>query len=470
MNILRLAMALAVTVHCAPVAPVVPPLVAVNRERVVEKTEVVFSGTSYTTRRAGVSVTYLDGTPEQLGARHGRLLRDRMFKNEDVVWTQFEHYVPISPLRDLLVRMERVRYHDVDANVPEPRRHELAALAVAEQPDPNTSHMPTYERTVFLHSVYDIALSVEGSPLLGCSAFALGASATKDGHVLVGRAFDMELGDVFDLDKTVFFVNEPGRIPYASVAWPGMTGVITGMNLAGVMVLVNGARAGEPRVTGLPIVFSLREALASAHDTNEATKILAAQEVMVSHIVFVADAAGRFAVVERAPGHVTVRRNFTDPARVAVTNHLEGPLANDPKNIAVREHTTTLARRARLDEMLGTVPPHSADVRTALSMLRDHKCAGGVACPLGDRRAIDALIATHGVVADLTDRVLWVNKGPHLSGEFVKLDLKSMFAPHHDPRLDARAETLDADPILLDGRYAEGRKHAGGPKVGSDGK
>jgi hypothetical protein len=245
--------------------------------------------------------------------------------------------------------------------------------------------------------------------------------------------------------------------------------VLTGMNLEGVMVLVNGARAGEPRTTGLPVVFSLREALQAAHDTNEAVDVLAKQEVMVSHIVFVADAKGHFAVVERAPGRAAfVRRDFPDADRVAVTNHLEGDSKDDPKNVWVREHTTTLARRARLDEMLGDVAPSSADVHSAAAMLRDHACAGGTTCELGDRRTIDALIATHGVIADVTDRVLWVSKGPHLSGALVRFDLKAVFAAGHDPHADAEPETIAADPILADGRYAEGRKRAGGPKMGGD--
>ncbi len=438
-------------------------------EAVVDEGALRSSGPAYTTVRGGVRETYLEGTPEQIGARSARLLGGRMAKDENDLWSSFEHFVPIGVLRTLILDVSRVRYRNIADNVPEARRRELAAAALAVQPDPNAYRMPTYERIVFLHSVYDIALSFEHSPLLGCSAFGLGPHATKDGHVIVGRAFDMEIGDVFDTDKVVYFVREDGRIPYASIAWPGLAGVLTGMNLEGVMVLVNGARSGEPRTTGLPVVFSLREALQTAHDTEQAVDTLAKQDVMVSHIVFVADAKGHFAVVERAPGHSAfVRRDFTDPDRVAVTNHLEGDAKDDPKNIWVREHTTTLARRARLDELLGSVGPSSADVRSAAGMLRDHACAGGVTCELGDRRTIDALIATHGVIADVTDRVLWVSKGPHLSGELVRFDLKAVFAAGHDPRTEGEPETIPADPILGDGRYAEGRKRAGGPKIGGD--
>src|SRR5581483_5810202 len=96
------------------------------------------------------------------------------------------------------------------------------------------------------------------------------------------------------------------------------------------------------------------------------------------------------------------------------------------------------------------------DATGMVAILRDHQCAKGQACDLGDRRTIDALIATHGVVADATDRVLWVSKGPHLSGAFVKFDLRRVFDGKDDPN----PETIAEDPILQDGRYAEGRRRA----------
>ncbi len=473
LGIALVVVALPLTAHYAigHFTKIEPPYVPASTDAVVLDGDIRFSGPAYATVRGGIREAYLEGTPEEIGARNGHLLGDRMAKDEDDLWSTFEHFVPLSVLRTLMIDVSRVQYRHIEQNVPEPRRRELAAAAQAVQPDPHADRMPTYERIVFLHSVYDIALSFEHSPLIGCSAFGLGPEATKDGHTLVGRAFDMEIGDVFDTDKVVYFVREQGRVPYASVAWPGLSGVVTGMNLEGVMVLVNGARAGEPRTTGVPVVFSLREALQTAHDTDEAVAVLSKQEVMVSHIVFVADAKGHFAVVERVPNRTAfVRREFTDPNRVAVTNHLEGDSKDDPKNVVVRDHTTTLARRARLDEMLGAVNPASADVSSAAAMLRDHACAASTHCELGDRRAIDALIATHGVIADVTDRVLWVSKGPHLSGQLVRFDLKAVFAPGHDPRTDGPPETIAADPILADGRYQEGRKRAGGPKIGGDAK
>jgi hypothetical protein len=469
--------ALAVVLLAGPVAhvtivlltPMPAPAVTLPSDGAVDGPDGIRRmGASYTRVREGLREVYLEGSPERIGASHGRLLHDRMVANEGELWGTFAHFVPFSPARTLLTDIGRARYHHVDQGFPDARRREVAAEASAFAPDPYDGHMPTYQRMVFLHSLYDIALGFEHSPLLGCSSFGLGPEATADGHPLFARAFDFEAGDVFDRDKAVFFVRGEGVLPFASVAWPGLVGVMSGMNVEGVAVVVHGGRPREVETTGEPVVFMLRDVLERAHDTAEAVAILKTQSVMVSHIVFVGDAHGRFAVVERAPGAEATVRDNVDPARVAVTNHFEGPLASDEKNQAIRAHTTTLPRRARLDEMLAVVKPKAATIEHAVAMLRDHECAGGEKCELGDRRSIDALIATHGIVADLQDRVLWVSAGPHLSGKFVRFDLKQVFMADHDPAKDPPAITMPAEPLLFDGRYEKGRARAGGPHVGGD--
>jgi isopenicillin-N N-acyltransferase-like protein len=428
-------------------------------------------GNAYARTRGGIREVYLEGTAERIGTEQGRLNYDLMVDNERSLWGDFSHYVPFWPARALIMDLSRVRYRHVDLGIPEDRRHEIAAQARAFSPDPFDDKLPTYQRMVFLHSLYDIALSFEHSPLIGCSTFMLGPKATQDGHAILARAFDFEAGDVFDRSKAVFFVREDDKIPFASVAWPGLVGVMSGLNAEGVAVVVHGGRARDPTTAGEPVVFMLRDVLQNAHDTREALSILASQTVMVSHIVIVADAGGRFAVVERAPGvSAFARETFPDPDRVGVTNHFEGPLKDDPKNLAVMAKTSSVARRARLDELLAEVGPHEADARRAVQMLRDHRCAGGTSCEIGDRRTIDALIATHGIVADTTERVLWVSAGPHLSGHFTRFDLRTIFAPGHDPDQDAAPEIIADDPILSDGRYQQGLKHAGKPRVGGDGE
>lgn len=434
---------------------VAPPPVTATRLSMEEKDGVRRAGRGWAAMR-GVRIVHLRGTPEEIGAQHTSLLHDRMVANEAVLWDAFTEIVPFSPARALMFDIGRVQYRDVSKNFPDARARELAAEARAFDPDPYASRVPTYQRLSMLHALYDISLSFEHSPLLGCTSFVL----TGDpGHVVFARAFDFEAAEVFDRDKAVFIVHEDGKLPFASVAWPGLVGVVTGMNSEGVAMSAHGGRAREPVTTGLPMAFSLREALSTAHGADEAAKLLSAQDVMVSSIVFVADAKGRSLVVERAPGVAAHVR----PAAV-VTNHFEGPLASDPKNARVRATTSTVARRARMDELLAEKP--KAEVTTAVAMLRDHECAGGESCLLGDRRTIDAFIATHGVVADLATKTLWVSEGPQLSGRFVKVD-PSLLVQRPDgtpvPIPPAELETVAADEVLADHRYAEGRARSGGP-------
>jgi hypothetical protein len=399
---------------------------------------------AWTRVQAGLREMYVEGSPEAIGAAQGRLLYAQMVDVERQLYGDYERYVPVWPARVAIEDLSRLRYRHVDRGIPEPRRREIASEAAAFQPDPFSSRLPTYHRMVFLHALYDIALSVEHSPLVGCTSLALDPDHTADGHVLLARAFDFEAGDVFDRDKVVFLVREDGAIPFASVAWAGLVGVVTGMNAEGVFLDVQGARGGQPTTEGIPVVLSTREALSHAHDTAEAVAILREQPVMVSHVVFVADGSGHFAVVERAPrlpAHVRESRES-----MAVTNHFEGPLASDPKNLRVERVTSTVARRRRADELIARVPPHSARPEDVLAILRDHGCAGDERCALGDRRSIDALIATHGVVGDPTARVLWVSSGPHLSGPFVKLDLRTLLSGAGSD--DAQPDTLPADPTV----------------------
>jgi len=82
-------------------------------------------------------------------------------------------------------------------------------------------------------------------------------------------------------------------------------------------------------------------------------------------------------------------------------------------------------------------------------MVRDHKCAKGEACPLGDRRTLDAFTATHGVVADLTTRALWGSGGPRLSGRFVKVAPALLVSRTNGPAQPAgELETLPADEVV----------------------
>jgi isopenicillin-N N-acyltransferase-like protein len=102
-----------------------------------------------------------------------------------------------------------------------------------------------------------------------------------------------------------------------------------------------------------------------------------------------------------------------------------------------------------------------------VSLLRDKRGKGNVDLPLGHRSAIDALIATHSVVMDLTGRELWVSEGPHAAGRYLRFDLARLLDPGFRPSLPEPLVAISADELLADGRYQRWLD-AGSPRQGAE--
>jgi hypothetical protein len=417
-----------------------PPAPAGAMPRVERGGGVTRAGRQYLTRRGRIWELGLAGGAWEMGLAHGLLARSIMLRGDAHMIRTLRQALPNTLLRRAVVGAVRLRHRGADEALPAARRLEIAGEARGLGRDPYAWFLPAYERMVRYHSAYDVALSFEGSPIVGCSAFAAAGPATADGHTIVGRNFDAELGEPFDREKTVTLFRPEGRIAFASVAWAGLSGVVTGMNVEGLWVSVNGARAGEPSYDGTPLVVILRDVLENARTVDEAIRVARRHRPMVSHLVLVADGDERdIAVIERSPERMEVRRGRD---LLAVTNHYETGLRRDAKDAAVRRTTSTLARRARLEELLGAARGQ-LDVPGAVGILRDRRAVGGGPLPRGDRRALDAGIATHSVVADATARVLWVAEAPHTEGRYVRFDLRALLAPDWPgPRTAPMAETL----------------------------
>ena len=412
-------------------------------------------GPAYLGRRGKLWVMQVKGEPEQLGYRHARLATSLMAEGDRRMLDLFRTHVPSAWFRWLLTGLVRLRYRNLDEAFPTTRRAEIVGQARGYA-DPFADFMPTYQRLVYLHGLYDIALAFEHSPLLGCTAFAASGSATKDGatagHTIVGRNFDLDIDPWFDEDKVVQIVEPEDGLAFASVAWPGMTGVVTGMNAAGIWVSVNGARAAQPRTDGVPVVFTTRAVLEEARSLNDALRVIERDEAMVSHILLLADGkTGESMIVERAPGRPPgVARH---PSSMVLANHYRtSPLRHDPKDARIRDITSTEARQARMAEL---VAHHHGriDPEVATAILRDRSGVGGAGLPLGNRNALDAVMATHSVVADLTARVLWVSEGPHTLGRYRAIDLGARLAEGDAAATTETAADLPPDALLSDGTY-----------------
>jgi hypothetical protein len=405
-----------------------------------------YVGESWMGRERGVWELHLSGDPYALGFAQGRLASRLLLEQEDYMFGEMARYVPSRIAMFLIKAGVRWRYRHIPAFLPEARQEELAGLARGAI-DTHSDFLPAYHRMVFYHALHDITQGLEHSPLLGCSAFAATGAATPNGHLVIGRNFDFEGPEIFDREKAVLFYRPTGKIPFASVAWAGMAGVVTGLNAEGIYLSVNAARTDDKGKDGMPVQILMREVLEQARSIDDVVALIKKTPVMVPDFYLVGDGkSGEAAVIERSPKRLEVRRTaaaHTDT--LVLTNHALTPaFAGDAENDRLRRYLTSGARFRRLDELVkhwhGAIDP-----KKALEILRDKKGAGGEPLGLGNRNTLDAIIATHSVVVDATNLILWVAEGPHLLGRFVAFDLKKELLGQSIDRPEP--PDLPADPL-----------------------
>jgi isopenicillin-N N-acyltransferase like protein len=428
------------------VPPAVPASVRAAAEalpRTVRGDRTYVGDDNWMGRRRGVWELHLAGDPYTLGWAHGRLGARLLLEQEEYMFSEFHKYVPSRVARTLIRAGVMLRYRNLGKLMPLDRQLELAGLA-AGSVDLHGDFLPTYHRMVFYHALHDITQTLEHSPLLGCGAFAASGKGSRDGHLLIGRNFDFEGPEIFDREKVVLLFRPRGKIPFASVAWTGMTGAVTGINAEKIYVSVNAARTDDPGQVGVPVEILLREILENARSIDDVLKLVRTP-VLVPDLYFVGDGkTGEAVVIERSPTRLEVQR--LDPAQgwLALTNHARSAaFAGDVRNDHLKRYLTSGARLERLEELLGQAAG-KLDAAGALAILRDKNGVGGEPLGLGNRNALDAIIATHSVVVDASDLVLWVGVGPHASGRYVAFDLQHELSGVERP---APAD-LPADPVV----------------------
>jgi tetratricopeptide (TPR) repeat protein len=401
-------------------------------------------GQSWIERRDGIWRLHLFGGPREMGHAHG-LLAGRVTSDLDHHMLQLmDSFVTSWWRRWLVGNLVRWRFRHLPDHIPPMRVVELAAFSRTMVSSPEFPESP-YHRLIYYHALHDMTQRLDGSPLVGCTALAVWGKQTAGGQLLIGRNFDFEGGSIFDREKAVLAFHTRERIPFVSVAWPGMMGVVTGVNARKIYVSINAARTDHPLQPGIPMGFLVREVLERASSIPEALKIIKRYKVMVPEALLLADGkVPRAVVVELSPGQVVVRESAR--GLLGVTNHfLDKRYKADASNDWLRRYTTSEARYKRLMQLLRRFGGRF-DVKTVAMVMRNRTGIDDEPLGLGNRNALDALIATHGVVLNLSEMMLWVSRGPNLLGPYVAVDLRPIFGmPISAVRESA---SLKADPLL----------------------
>ena len=406
-------------------------------------------GKSWLTQRDGIWQMYLEGDPFLIGYTCARLTNGIMRSFEDDFVGMMNQKIPSPVLRKILREYIVVRLRHLPDFLDGENKLELLGLSRGFT-DYHPEIGPIYNRLQDYHAAHDVShfildLLPSSVSWNGCTAFAAWGAHTANGHLLAGRNFDFDGGSDFDKDKMVIFFKPDKGYGFISVSWPGMMGVVSGMNEKYLYVSINAGSSQDNRSVGTPSCFVARKVLQYASSIDEAVSMIGQEKMFVSDSFLVADGkSGKAVVVEKSPRRMGVREAPGDWL-VCANHYLTPVLAQDPKNISYMGNSSTTNRQQRMEELIKGAAG-KMDIFNAAAMLRDRGNESENAGGGFDPKAINSLIATHSVIGDVTEGILWVSKGPHQLGEYVPFGVQYFGAQTRQP-------LIPADPFLLDGRY-----------------
>lgn len=369
---------------------------------------------------------YIKGNPLQLGYNNGALTQVLMQQQEEIFFSKVKGFVPSKfkqkVLRGFLKWYNRKMY----LNVREDYQTELYGLSRYSS-DQYNFIAPKYLRSLYLHGAHDIGHAMQDLAMVGCTSLAVWNENTEDGDLLIGRNFDFYVGDDFAKNKLIEFVEPETGIPYMSVSWPGMIGVVSGMNKEGITVTINAGKSKIPLTAKTPISLVTREILQYAKNIDEAIAIAKKRKVFISESILVGSAHDKNAVIiEVSPKNFGVYR-VENTGRMFCTNHFQSEAYKDDKRNQkqiLESHSEYRYEKLQeiLEEKKKLNPEKMATVLRDRSGLKDRKIG------YGNEKAINQLLAHHAVIFSPEKRLVWVSSNPYQLGEFVCYDLNEIFS------------------------------------------
>ena len=241
------------------------------------------------------------GGPFERGEAIGKLGADLLYQQEKAFADKLFEMVPSSRYRAFLHYFITIFNRRLGASVPLEYRQEIKAMSASCTHEFDEFGSP-YERQMQYHSAHDIGHVMQDYMLVGCTSFAVWGRESTDSSLLMARNFDFYMGEEFAKNKLVLFEKPDSGYAYVSVTWPGMLGVVSGMNTQGLAVTINASKLEVPSSSATPISILVKSILQYASNIEEAETIAASFKTFVCESILVGSANdGRAVIIEKTP-------------------------------------------------------------------------------------------------------------------------------------------------------------------------
>ena len=259
----------------------------------------------------GVPVVHVYGTPEQMGEQQGKLLGEQA----KAAHTQYLGKLFFPGGKDVGLRAGVLKVAlRMQDSIPAIYIREMKAFAKA-------SGM-SYENVLLSNTVFDIKRAIF------CTTFVATGERSADGKPVFGRNLDFPtLGVAHTFSCVVVYHPNDGHA-VASITFPGLIGVLSGLSDAGVAAAVMEVHLQGSQVQATPYGMVFRSALTECNTTDAVIKAVSARARTATNNLMICDALGNAACLELGMKKSAVRR--PEAGLVYATNHFRSDELGHP--------------------------------------------------------------------------------------------------------------------------------------------
>jgi hypothetical protein len=229
-----------------------------------------------------------------------------------------------------------------------------------------------------------------------------------------------------------------------------MIGAVSGMNKEGLTVTINAGKSKIPLIAKTPISLLTREILQYAKNIEEAIAIAKKRKVFVSESIMVGSAQDNKAVlIEVSPEKMDIF-DVPNTNQLICSNHFQSEAyKNDERNKQQIENSHSKYRFQRMQELFTENPKINPEI--ASEILRNKDGLQNIALGYGNEKALNQLMAHHGVIFKPKEKLVWVSSNPYQLGEFVCYNLDSVFKDKKSNSINSFEEenlNIAKDPFI----------------------
>ena len=278
---------------------------------------------------AGNKIIFVEGTAEQMGGAHGRLLA-----------AQVPHVTPKT------MALVAAGYCFSSGQWFYERLEEILRRARPHTPVRFLDECLSMGRAAGI-SDRDALYANFFPELFHCSGIAVKASASSDGEVLHARVLDY-MADINLQKYTLVQVFMPEQFnSWLSIGYAGFLGTVTAINEHGLAIGEIGG-AGEGNWDGMPMTFLMREIMERAKTTREAVEIFQKTQRSCEYYYVVSDRSGDIVGLHATPENLQVLEAGEQHPRLP-------QVPKDTVMISGGKHAEALSQR--LHKNLGSITP-----------------------------------------------------------------------------------------------------------------